>query len=56
MISFLARNVLKIVVVLICSLLAVLACFDPIPLDGLIPIIGAVLTLTIPAIRNKGNS
>ena len=56
MISFLVRNVLKIVVVIICGLLTVLACFDPIPLDGIIPIIGAVLTLAIPAIRNKDNS
>ena len=44
---------LKIVFVLICALLSILLWFDPIPLDGVIPIFVAVASLVVPAFKKK---
>ena len=49
------KNILSIIVALVCFLLTLLACLDPIPLDGLLPLIGGILTLVIPRIHRLGN-
>lgn len=48
---FSMKHLISTIVATICFFLTLLACFDPIPLDGIIPLIGGVLTLTIPRIR-----